>query len=163
MERQSPSSPSGSSDRTATRRKRLVRSLEFTDDRDGELARDVGIRLSELRVGADELTAALRSLEESQDPIPTPELPTRHRPGPGLGLGRASAGAVRRLRLEIFYDKPTHTARCRATLTADTLPRAVAAAGGDHAAICRVARTVIVLASMVSEIVAVRGAVGPAG
>ncbi len=84
----------------ATRRKRLVRSLEFTDDRDGELARDVGIRLSELRVGADELTAALRSLEESQDPIPTPEL-LDALPVTGPDLARvsdeASAGAVRRL------------------------------------------------------------------
>jgi site-specific DNA recombinase len=34
---------------TATRRKRLVRSLEVADDPDGELARDVGLRLSELR------------------------------------------------------------------------------------------------------------------
>ena len=88
----------------ATRRKRLVRSLEFTDDRDGELARDVGIRLSELRVGADELTAALRSLEESQDPIPTPEL-LDALPVTGPDLARVSDERARALfdafRLEI--------------------------------------------------------------
>ena len=122
----------------ATRRKRLVRSLEFTDDPDGELARDVGIRLSELRAEADELTAALRTLEQSQDPTPTPEL-LDALPVTGPDLARVSDERARVLfdafRLEITYDKPTHTARCRATLTTDTLPRAVAAAAGDHAAI----------------------------
>ena len=49
---------------------------------------------------------------------------------------RAMFGAFR---LEITYDKPTHTARCRATLTADTLSVAVAAATGDGlATICDV-------------------------
>lgn len=66
---------------------------------------------------------------------------TRH----GPDLARVSDEQARALFdafcLEITYDKPSHTARCRATLTADTLPRAVAAAGGDHAAIWSVPPT----------------------
>jgi hypothetical protein len=54
-------------------------------------------------------------------------------------LARVSDERARELfdafRLEITYDKPTHTIRCRATLPADTLPTAVAAAADDHAAI----------------------------
>jgi hypothetical protein len=45
-------------------------------------------------------------------------------------------------RLEITYDKPTHTARCRATLSADTLPIAVATLTGDDlATVCDVPPT----------------------
>ena len=96
----------------------------------------MGIRLSELRVEADELTAALRSLEDSQDPVPTPEL-LDALPVTGPDLARVSdeRALFGAFRLEITYDKPTRTARCRATLTTDTLSRAVAAAAGDHAAI----------------------------
>lgn len=80
----------------------------------------------------------VRSPEEAQDPTPTPEL-LDALPVTGPDLARVSDERARALfdafRLEITYDKPTDTARCRATLAAGTLPMAVAAAGGDHAAI----------------------------
>ena len=80
---------------------------------------------------------AVRTLEESQDPTPTLELldalPVTVRTLPRVSEKQAR-GAVRRVPPGDHDDKPTHVARCRATLTTDTLPRAVAAADGDHAA-----------------------------
>ena len=77
-------------DETAKRRKRLVRNLEFIDDPDGEPACDVGIRLSELRVEAEELTAALREPGGVTGPDPN---------------GRSGTGALfDALRLEITYE-----------------------------------------------------------
>jgi hypothetical protein len=56
--------------------------------------------------------------------------------GPDLArISDERARALFAFCLEIIYDKPTNTARCRATVTADTLPRAVAAATDDLAAI----------------------------
>jgi hypothetical protein len=40
-----------------------MRSLEVTDDPDGELARDVSVRMAELRAEADAPATELRDLE----------------------------------------------------------------------------------------------------
>ena len=132
-------------DDVTVRRRRLLRTLELTDDPDGELARDVGVRLAELRAEADDLSERRRALEESPHPAATPEL-LEALPVTGPDLDRVSDERARAMyeafRLEITYDKPTHTARCRATLTADTLPTAIARAPGDDlATICDVPPT----------------------
>lgn len=68
-----------------------------------------GIRLSELPAEADELVAALRTLEESQDPAPAPELLSAL-PFTGPDLVRISDARALfdAFRLEITYDRPTH-------------------------------------------------------
>jgi hypothetical protein len=64
-----------------TRRVRLIRSLERTDDPDGELAREVYQRLAQLRADHDTATAELRDLEDAPAPTPTPGT-ARRAPGP---------------------------------------------------------------------------------
>ena len=132
-------------DDVTARRRRLLRTLELTDDPDGELARDVGFRLAELRAEADDLSERRHTLEESPHPAATPEL-LDALPVTGPDLDRVPDERARAMfeafRLEITYDKPTHTARCRATLTSDTLPIAIARATGDDlATICDVPPT----------------------
>jgi site-specific DNA recombinase len=120
----------------ATRRKRLVRSLEVADDPDGELARDVNSRLIELRADADRLTAQLRDLEAHPVPVPAPAL-LDALPDLGPDLARLPDPRLRAIfdafRFRIDYDSSTDTARCEVTITDDTLPAILAAVAGEPA------------------------------
>jgi hypothetical protein len=54
--------------------RRLWHVSTFSRQRSSRTARDVGVRLCELPARPDELTAALRTLEESQEPTSALEL-----------------------------------------------------------------------------------------
>jgi site-specific DNA recombinase len=107
-----------------TRRSRLIRNLELTDDPDGELTRDVRARVAQLGTDKQATLAALAELERTQ-PIPSrPELldllPT------GIpDLTKAPEHLLRAhfeaFRLEIHYDKRTNVATCRVTIAADAI------------------------------------------
>lgn len=119
-------------DDLTARRKRLLRSLELTDDPDGELTREINTRLIELRTETDRLTTQLAELDTAQDTRPAPALLDALPMAP-IDLARLPHDHARNLfdafRLEVHFDKRTGTARCQVTLTADSLPTLVNATG----------------------------------
>jgi site-specific DNA recombinase len=98
------------------RRTRLVRNLELSDD--PALVRDIQTRLAELRANQLRTTAALRGLEDHtfEQPVAAllDELPLGN---PDLSLPEAVLRPFFEVaRLEIRYDKRTHTALYRVHL-----------------------------------------------
>ena len=119
-------------DEVTARRKRLLRSLELTDDPDGELTREINTRLIELRTEGDRLASQLAALDTAEEIEPAPAL-LDALPITPLDLARLPHEHARALfdafRLEVHFDKRTGTARCQVTLTADSLPALVGATG----------------------------------
>lgn len=106
------------------RRARLINTLEVTDDPTGDLARDVQERMTNLARQKADKVAQLRELNMAQ--------PVRHAPDlldalpEGVpSLDRLPEELLRELfdvfRLQVRYDKTTHTATCTVTLTGETV------------------------------------------
>jgi site-specific DNA recombinase len=107
-------------DDIAARRKRLVRSLELTDDPDGDLVRDVNARLAELRVDSERLADQAAGLEGA-----VPELALLDSlPVADVDLARLPDAQARALfdafRLEVRYDRAANVAHCQVTVSAKT-------------------------------------------
>jgi site-specific DNA recombinase len=107
-----------------TRRARLVRTLEMTDDPTGTLVRDIQNRAAEL---AEERAAKHQELHDLEQARPLRSEPALldEVPVGSTDLSLMPEAILRRLfdafRLEIYYDKPTNTATCKVTITRDTL------------------------------------------
>jgi site-specific DNA recombinase len=91
-----------------TRRARLVRSLELTDDPAGELVRDIQIRAIKLAQQQEEKTTELRRLHQAEPVRQNPEL-LDSLPIGVPDLTQLPEQILRRLfeafRLEVFFDK----------------------------------------------------------
>jgi site-specific DNA recombinase len=107
-------------DDIAARRKRLVRSLELTDDPDGDLVRDVNVRLAELRADSERLANEAAGLEGA---VPDVAL-LDSLPVADVDLARLPDAQARALfdafRLEVRYDRTANVAHCQVTVSADT-------------------------------------------
>ncbi|WP_199537143.1 recombinase family protein [Spongiactinospora gelatinilytica] len=107
-----------------SRRARLVRTLETTDDPIGDLVQDIHARAARL---AEERAAKHRELGDLQQVQPVRSVPELLDviPVGTADLALLPEVVLRRLfdafRLEIHFDKPTNTATCRVTITGDTL------------------------------------------
>jgi site-specific DNA recombinase len=107
-----------------TRRSRLVRNLELTDDPDGELTRDVRTRVTQLATEKKNQLATLAELEQTR---PTPHRPELLDllPTGAPDLTRAPEPLLRAVfeafRLEIRYDKSTNIATCRVAIAAEAI------------------------------------------
>jgi site-specific DNA recombinase len=104
--------------------KRLVRSLEVTDDVDQEFIRDINERRAELRSQRETLERQLVEAEDEVRRAPNPAL-LDYLPVTAVDLAEMPDELSRRLfealRLEIRYDYPTRIATCRVTLLGDTI------------------------------------------
>jgi hypothetical protein len=108
----------------AAKGKRLVRSLEVTDDVDEEFIRDLNERRAELKSQREALERQLVEVEDEARRAPNPTL-LDYLPVSPVDLAEMPDELSRRLfealRLEIRYDHNTRTATCRVTLLGDTV------------------------------------------
>ncbi len=109
---------------TDTKSKRLVRSLEITDDVDQAFIRDINERRAELRSHRESLEHQLADAQDQVQRAPNPAL-LDHLPISAIDLtelpDELSRQLFESLRLEILYDYNTRTATCRVTLLGDTI------------------------------------------
>jgi len=116
------------------RRARLVHQLETTDDFDGQLIRDINARAAHLAAEREHKTAQLTELERTPPVAPCPELIDALPTGSSLNLdlARLPEPQLRHLfeafRLQVRYDRRTHTATCRIVLAGEILAQQTSAA-----------------------------------
>jgi site-specific DNA recombinase len=105
-------------------RTRLIRSLELTDDPTGELVRDIQLRATKLAQQQDEKRTELRTLQQAEPVRQSPEL-LDALPIGTTDLTELPEEILHRLfeafRLQVFYDKDTHTATCTITIAGESL------------------------------------------
>ena len=116
---------------TETRSRRLIRNLELADEPDQDMIRDINERRAELRAERDDLRRQLTEIEEHVSQETNPAL-LQALPVGSVDLEALPDGLSRRLfeavRLEIYYNRETNIARCKITLTAETIPAVCASA-----------------------------------
>ncbi|MEV5413165.1 recombinase family protein [Thermopolyspora sp. NPDC052614] len=107
-----------------TRRARLVRSLELTDDLTAELVRDIQLRAGKLAADQEEKTAELDRLRRAEPVRQSPEL-LDALPTGAPDLTMLPEEILRRLfeafRLRVVYDKDTNIATCTITIARESL------------------------------------------
>jgi site-specific DNA recombinase len=116
-----------------TRRKRLIHTLEVTDDIDQDFIQDIQNRRAQMKAENTKLQTELDELEQHIHEQPNPDL-LNVLPVGTCDLADLPEDITRRLfealRLEVHYDKQSNTAVCRITLTGETIP-AVQQAASD--------------------------------
>jgi site-specific DNA recombinase len=109
---------------TDTKAKRLIRTLELTDDLGQDFIRDIKERRAELRAHRTGLERQLAEAEEQAHQAQNPAL-LDHLPIAAVDLNGMPDQTSRRLfealRLESRYDPTSRTARCSITLIGDTI------------------------------------------
>jgi site-specific DNA recombinase len=104
--------------------KRTIHNFELVDDPDEDFVRDINERRAELRTQRDRLATQLAEVEQRILAAPNPDL-LDALPVMKIEVEQLPADLARALfealRLEIRYDRDTHTATCRITLTGSTI------------------------------------------
>ncbi|MDT8915142.1 hypothetical protein [Amycolatopsis sp. PS_44_ISF1] len=107
--------------------KRVIRNFELVDEPDEDFVRDIRERRNELRAQRDQLETRLAEAERHVQVAPNPDL-LDALPVTKINVDQLPEELARALfdalRLEIRYNRDTHTATCRVTLTGPAITAA---------------------------------------